>query len=44
MDLKHDGFAGGTVMGDYKVEVLSRISEKVFRYVSAGRGRAIVLR
>lgn len=44
LDLKHGGFVGGTVIGNYKVEVLSRIPEKVFRYVSAARGRAIVLR
>lgn len=44
IDIKHGGFIGGTIIGDYKVEVLSRIPEEVFRYVSTGRGRAIVLR
>ena len=44
MDFKHGGFVGGTIIGDYKVEVLSRIPEEIFRYVGAGRGRAIVLR
>lgn len=44
LDLKHGGFIGGTVIGDYKVEVLNRIPEDLFRYVSAARGRAIVLR
>ena len=34
----------GNVVGDYKVEVLSRIPEEIFSYVGAGRGRAIVLR
>ena len=44
MDFKRGGFFGGMVIGDYKVEVLSRIPEEVFQYVGAGRGRAIVLR
>lgn len=34
----------GTVAGDYKVEVLSRIPPEVFNYVSAARGRAIILK
>jgi hypothetical protein len=34
----------GEVVGDYTVEVLSRIPEGVFKYVAAGHGRAIVLR
>lgn len=44
LDLEHGGFSGGTVVGNYKVEVLSRIPDEVFRYVSASRNRAIVLR
>ena len=44
MDFKHGGFIGGTIIGDYKVEVLSRIPDEVFRYAAAARGRAIVLR
>lgn len=34
----------GKVVGDHKVEVLSRIPEEVFAYVAAAPGRAIVLR
>jgi hypothetical protein len=34
----------GTVIGDYKVEVLSHIPENVFKYVAAAHGRVIVLR
>jgi hypothetical protein len=34
----------GKVVGDYTVEVLSRIPEEVFTYAAAARGRAIVLR
>lgn len=37
-------FAGGTIVGDYTVEVLNRIPEEIFRYVNSGRGRTIVLR
>lgn len=44
MDWQRGVFVGATIIGDYRVEVLSRIPEKVFRYVSAARGRAIVLR
>jgi hypothetical protein len=44
MDWQHGVFVGGAIIGDYKVEVLSRIPEEVFRYVGAGRGRVIVLR
>jgi hypothetical protein len=34
----------GNIVGDYKVEVLNRIPEEVFKYVAAARGRVIVLR
>lgn len=34
----------GKVVGDYTVEVLSRIPVEIFTYVAAARGRAIVLR
>ena len=34
----------GTVTGDYKVDVLSRIPDEVFTYAAAKRGRAIVLK
>jgi hypothetical protein len=34
----------GNVVGDYKVEVLNRIPEEVFKYVAATHGRVIVLR
>lgn len=44
MDFKHGGWTGGTVVGDYTVEVLSRIPAEIFTYVTAARGRAIVLR
>lgn len=43
-DFKNGRFVGGTVVGDYKVEVLSRIPEDVFKYVAAARSRVIVLR
>ena len=41
---KNGLYTTGKVVGDYKVEVLSRIPEEVFAYVAAARGRAIVLR
>ena len=44
MDWKRGVFVGGTIIGDYKIEVLSRIPEEIFKYVDARRGRAIVLR
>jgi len=44
MNYRNNGFVGGTIIGDYKVEVLSRIPDEVFRYVAAARGRVIVLR
>ena len=44
IDMERGVFIGGTIIGDYKVEVLSRIPEEIFRYVGSGRGRAIVLR
>jgi hypothetical protein len=44
MDFKNGGWTGGTVAGDYAVEVLSRIPDEVFTYATAARGRAIVLR
>jgi hypothetical protein len=44
MDFKNGGWIGGTIVGDYKVEVLSRIPAEIFTYVAAARGRAIVLR
>ncbi|WP_198119695.1 hypothetical protein [Massilia rhizosphaerae] len=34
----------GNIVGDYKVAVLNRIPEEVFKYVAAARGRVIVLR
>ena len=34
----------GTVAGDYKIEVLSRIPDEVFKYVAAAPGRVIVLK
>ena len=43
-DWKRGGFVGGTIIGDHKVEILSRIPEEIFKYVGAGPGRAIVLR
>ena len=39
-----DRWATGATIGDYKVEVLSRIPEEIFNYVGARRSRAIVLR
>ena len=33
----------GTVVGDYTIEVLSRIPDEVFRYVAAAPGRVIKL-
>ncbi|MBJ7312023.1 hypothetical protein ACFOLJ_27930 [Rugamonas sp. CCM 8940] len=36
-------FVGGTVVGDYKVEVLSRIPDEVFRYANSAPGRGIRL-
>ena len=44
MDFKNGEFVGGTVIGDYNVEVLSRIPEEIFRYVAAAPGRTIVLK
>lgn len=43
-DYKNGGWIGGKVAGDYTIEVLSRIPAELFEYVSAARGRAIVLR
>lgn len=43
-DFKNGRFVGGTVIGDYTVEVLSRIPDEVFKYVAATHGRVIVLR
>lgn len=43
-DYKNGVFIGGTIIGDYKVEVLSRIPKEVFQYIAAARGRVIVLR
>jgi hypothetical protein len=43
-DFNNGRFVGGTIIGDYKIEVLSRIPDEVFRYVAAARGRVIVLR
>lgn len=40
----HEEFAGGTIAGDYTIEVLNRIPKEIFRYANSGRGRAIVLR
>ena len=37
-------FFGGTVIGDYSIEVLSRIPEEISAYVGAARGRVIVSR
>ena len=34
----------GTIVGDYKVDVLDRIPDDVFSYAAAARGRAIVLK
>ena len=34
----------GRIVGDYKVEVLSRIPDEVFNYVAAAPGRVIVLK
>jgi hypothetical protein len=44
MNYRNNGFVGGSVVGDYKVEVLSRIPEEVFKYIAAVSGRVIVLR
>jgi len=44
MDFKRGGWIGGTIIGDYTVEVLSRIPPDVFRYVAAAPGRVIVLK
>jgi hypothetical protein len=45
VDEKHGlHWTTGHVVGDYKIEVLSRIPEEVFKYVGAARGRVIVLR
>jgi hypothetical protein len=44
MNYRNNGFIGGKIIGDYKIEVLSRIPKEVFKYVVAGRGRIIVLR
>ena len=44
MDFKNGRFFGGTLVGDYKVDVLSRIPDEVFTYATAARGRAIVLK
>jgi hypothetical protein len=44
MDWQRGVFVGGTIIGNYRVEVLSRIPEEIFRYVSTRRGRTIVLR
>ena len=37
-------WTSGKVVGDYTVEVLSRIPAEIFTYVAAASGRAIVLR
>jgi hypothetical protein len=34
----HSAWTGGTVVGSYRVEVLSRIPKEVFEYVHSGRG------
>jgi len=39
----YEEFEGGTIAGDYTIEVLNRIPEEVFKYADSGRGRAIVL-
>lgn len=44
IDYKHGVFVGGTVIGDYTIEVLSRIPEEIFAYAGAARGRVIVMR
>jgi hypothetical protein len=44
MDWQRGVFVGETIIGDYRDEVLSRIPEEIIRYVSARRGRTIVLR
>ena len=44
IDYKHGVFVGGTIIGDYTIEVLSRIPEEVFAYAGAARGRVIVTR
>jgi hypothetical protein len=44
MNYRNNGFVGGTIIGDYKVEVLSRIPGDVLKYVAAAHGRVIVLR
>lgn len=36
-------WTGGTIIGDYTVEVASRIPQEVLEYVSQGKGRAIRL-
>jgi hypothetical protein len=43
-DFKNGRFFGGTVIGDYKVQVLNRIPLKVFKYVIGAGNRVIVLR
>ncbi|MFC3379650.1 hypothetical protein ACFOLJ_27920 [Rugamonas sp. CCM 8940] len=40
---EHGVFSGGTIVGDYKVEVLSRIPDEVFRYANSAPGRGIRL-
>lgn len=40
----YQGWAGGTIAGDYKVEVASRIPDDVLDYVRAARGRALRLK
>ena len=44
MNYRNNGFVEGTIIGDHKVEVLSRIPEEVFKYVATAHGRVIVLR
>lgn len=34
----HEEFAGGTIAGDYTIEVLNRIPEEIFRYANSGPG------
>lgn len=44
MDTRDHGWTGGVVVGDYRVEVASRIPRDVLSYAGAGKGRAIRLR
>ena len=40
---KGGGYQGGTIVGDYTIEVASRIPAEVMKYASEGKGRAIRL-